>query len=239
MLSSPSKRKFRFSKITIFNAGAGGTPACQATHYTRGESTLKSSNFLIHFPLAVLINKMSSSPVRHIMLTGPPGIGKTTIIKKVCRELQLKNVSMKGFYTSELRQGGKRIGFDVISLDGTVKPLARVGESVGPKVGQYVVQTESFENIALPALLTAGDESVIVIDEIGKMELFSRGFETAVKNVLSSDKTILGTIPIQKGRPIQVVEFIRSHPSVRLIAVNSGNRDHLVSDIVNLLSTLL
>lgn len=55
------------------------------------------------------------------------GVGKTTIIQKVCKELQLKRTAIKGFFTSELRENGRRVGFDIISLDGTRSPLARVG----------------------------------------------------------------------------------------------------------------
>ncbi|XP_034238237.1 cancer-related nucleoside-triphosphatase homolog isoform X2 [Thrips palmi] len=171
---------------------------------------------------------------QHVFLTGPPGIGKTTIIEKVCKELRLKSISMKGFFTAELREDGKRVGFDIISLDGNRCPLARIGEGTGPKVGQYVVK--SFESVALPILQTEMSH-VTVLDEVGKMELFSQRFELAVKNVFATNTSILGTIPLQKGRPIPLVEFIRTHPSVKLFTVDYKNRDSVPYEIVNLLAS--
>ncbi|KAK3916930.1 Cancer-related nucleoside-triphosphatase [Frankliniella fusca] len=161
-----------------------------------------------------------AAAVQHIILTGPPGIGKTTIIKKVCSELQQKNIPIKGFYTTELREGGKRIGFDVVALSGETSSLARVGGGVGPRVGQYVVHLKSFESVALPIFQSPNNEGIIVIDEIGKMELLSKSFETATERAFSTSSTILGTIPIQKGKPIRLVELVRSHPSVRLMTVS-------------------
>lgn len=162
---------------------------------------------------------MSTSTVQHIILTGSPGVGKTTIIQKVCSELLRKDVPVKGFYTSEVREKGKRIGFDVVSLAGEKSSLARIGNITGHKVGQYVVDLQSFESVALPIFKSLNENFIIVIDEIGKMELFSKSFEIATKTAFSSRNTILGTIPVQKGKPIPLVEFVRSHPSVKLITV--------------------
>lgn len=177
---------------------------------------------------------MASSCRQHIFLTGPPGVGKTTIIQKVCEELKSKSILVKGFYTSELREDGKRVGFDVISVDGHRCPLARIGGSSGPRVGQYVVDVDSFESVALP-ILQSKTNPVTVLDEIGKMELFSQKFRLAVKNVFALNTMILGTIPVQKGRPIPLVEFVRTHPSVKLITVDMKNRDTLPQEIVCLL----
>lgn len=180
---------------------------------------------------------MSTSTVQHIILTGSPGVGKTTIIQKVCSELLRKDVPVKGFYTSEVREKGKRIGFDVVSLAGEKSSLARIGNITGHKVGQYVVDLQSFESVALPIFKSLNENFIIVIDEIGKMELFSKSFEIATKTAFSSRNTILGTIPVQKGKPIPLVEFVRSHPSVKLITVDMKNRDHIADEIVQLLTS--
>ncbi|XP_026949930.1 cancer-related nucleoside-triphosphatase isoform X1 [Sagmatias obliquidens] len=94
---------------------------------------------------------------RHVFLTGPPGVGKTTLIQKVSEVLKSSGVPVDGFYTEEVRQGGRRIGFDVVTLSGTRGPLSRIGSELPPGkreccVGQYVVDLTSFEQLVLPVL---------------------------------------------------------------------------------------
>ncbi|NP_001297617.1 cancer-related nucleoside-triphosphatase homolog isoform 2 [Mus musculus] len=94
---------------------------------------------------------------RHVFLTGPPGVGKTTLIQKAIEVLQSSGLPVDGFYTQEVRQEGKRIGFDVVTLSGAQGPLSRVGSQPLPgkpecRVGQYVVNLDSFEQLALPVL---------------------------------------------------------------------------------------
>ncbi|XP_055003359.1 cancer-related nucleoside-triphosphatase isoform X2 [Sorex araneus] len=148
-----------------------------------------------------------------------------------------------GFYTEEVRQGGRRIGFDVVTLSGMRGPLSRVGSEPPPgkrecRVGQYVVDLTSFEQLALPVLRNASSSSgaghgVCVIDEIGKMELFSQPFIQTVRHTLSTPGTVvLGTIPIPKGKPLALVEEIRNRKDVKVFTVTKENRNHLLQDIV-------
>ena len=109
----------------------------------------------------------------HILLTGPPGVGKTTLVKKLHKKL-LTPVS--GFYTEEIRSSsGLRLGFDIVSLEDETKraPLARESSSVlGPKVGKYTVNLSQFESIAIPCLqkMISEGHKTIIIDEIGTVE---------------------------------------------------------------------
>ena len=115
----------------------------------------------------------------HILVTGPPGVGKTTLIKKVADKLRAKR-TIQGFYTAEVRdEKGIRSGFDVISItDETVrKALARsnVPPAVkGPKVGKYTVMVQDFESVALESLKNVLPKSILIIDEIGKIGLLSK-----------------------------------------------------------------
>ncbi|KAI4458097.1 cancer-related nucleoside-triphosphatase [Holotrichia oblita] len=94
--------------------------------------------------------------LKHITLTGLPGVGKTTLIKKLHRQLTENNIETNGFYTEEIRnETGNRVGFDVITLDGKHGTLARTLNETPPqqtkyKVGQYVVFPTEFENLVLP-----------------------------------------------------------------------------------------
>uniref|UniRef100_G3VZL8 Nucleoside-triphosphatase, cancer-related n=1 Tax=Sarcophilus harrisii TaxID=9305 RepID=G3VZL8_SARHA len=171
------------------------------------------------------------------------GVGKTTLIQKASDALRSLGVPVDGFYTEEVRQGGRRIGFDVVTLSGLRGPLSRVGSEPPAgrreyRVGQYVVDLISFEQLALPVLKNADaghspGKRVCIIDEIGKMELFSQTFIHAVRQTLSSPGTVIfGTIPIPKGKPLTLVEEIRNRNDVKVFNVTKENRDSLLQEIV-------
>ncbi|CAB3979881.1 cancer-related nucleoside-triphosphatase [Paramuricea clavata] len=165
--------------------------------------------------------------------------GKTTLVQKVVDALQKNGITVQGFYTEEVRQHGKRTGFDVATLDGTRGALARVGEPHEPnarayRVGPYTVKLHSFENIALPVLRKKPSAPcVYVIDEVGKMEMFSDSFVREVRDLLENPSTtVLTTIPVAKGKPIPFVEEIRHRKDAILYQVTKENRDQLLDKIV-------
>ncbi|XP_075452973.1 cancer-related nucleoside-triphosphatase [Ascaphus truei] len=180
---------------------------------------------------------------KHIFLTGVPGIGKTTIIQKASEVLKSSGASIDGFYTEEVRQGGRRVGFDIVTLSGKRGTLSRVcsdlpTERCEYRVGQYVVDLVSFEQLALPVLNIADhgnaiQKTVYVIDEIGKMELFSQSFIHAVRKTLDcSGALIFGTIPMLTRKPLPLVEEIRSRRDVKVFHVTRENRDDILQEIV-------
>jgi nucleoside-triphosphatase THEP1 len=161
-----------------------------------------------------------------ILLTGPPRVGKTTCIERLLERL---DVAAAGFVTREVRRGGKRVGFDVESLDGRRGTLARTGKSSPWRVGRYGVDLESFESVALPALeggLASG--ALVVIDEIGKMELFSEAFKELVARALESPAPLVGTVMV--GNP-PFVRRIKARQDVILVEVTQANRDGLHEEL--------
>lgn len=157
-----------------------------------------------------------------LLITGAPGAGKTTLIRAVVAELPLKAA---GFFTEEIREGGQRVGFRVSSLDGRAGLLAHARGVKGPRVGRYHVDVPAFEAVGVAALeaATAGAD-LIVVDEIGKMELCSPRFVPALEAALASPKPILGTI-LQAPHPW--VDGLRRRPTVELYRLTERNREDL------------
>ncbi len=172
---------------------------------------------------------MASSPI--IILTGEAGIGKTTIIERV---LEKGNFDAGGFITGEIREQGRRVGFEIASLSGETGKLAHVAHSSRYKVGKYYVNIEDLERVGVDAIRRATEEkNLIVIDEIGKMELFSRSFRAAVRVALDSRKSVLASIMYQKN---SFADGIKQLPHVQVFEVNKQNRNWLVDEVIRRLS---
>jgi len=163
-----------------------------------------------------------------ILITGPPGIGKTTIIKKIVRFLKEKNYPLRGFYTEEIREKGKRTGFKLVTLDGKESIFSHVDIKSPYKVGKYKVAVSSLEN-HLPILIRSSKE-IIIIDEIGKMECFSQKFKDFLWDLFSKPNPLLASISL-KGN--NFIEKIKHLPQVRLMKVSKENRGILVETIIN------
>ena len=168
---------------------------------------------------------------RRILLTGPPGCGKTTVVGKVA---DLLRDGASGFYTEEIRDAKKqRIGFRVVTLDGKRGELAGKYSDHGPRVGSYRVNVESFERVALPSLET-GEGRVLIIDEIGKMECFSETFVQRVRQIFQAGYPVLATIPLRGGS--EFLEEVRRQKDVKTFIVTLENRGALPAKLAAMLS---
>ena len=161
------------------------------------------------------------------LLTGSPGTGKTTIIKEALTKTRVK---AGGFYTEEIRIGSVRQGFKIITLDGRDAILAHVNTSSPYHVSKYGVDIASLNNIGVSAILKAITGSVlIIIDEIGKMELLSVQFQEAVLKAIDSDKKILATIMLN---PNPFADRIKHLTQSMLIQVNRANNEIVLDKII-------
>jgi nucleoside-triphosphatase len=168
---------------------------------------------------------------KNVLLYGRPGVGKTTLVMRVVERLPAGQAT--GFYTQEVRQGGTRRGFEVITLDGRRGLLAHVEKKSRYRVGKYGVDLPGFEAVALPAIVPAqAGDSIIVIDEIGKMECFSEEFRRRTLAALDSAARVLATVPL-RGKAF--VERLKARPDVTLLEVSKANRDELVERLVTAL----
>lgn len=105
-----------------------------------------------------------------LLLEGRPGAGKTTVAARLADLLAERGVEVQGFVTQELREYGRRVGFEVETIDGERATLAHVSFAGPPRVGKYGVDLEALERVALPALEKPARGAVVLIDELGKME---------------------------------------------------------------------
>ncbi len=165
-------------------------------------------------------------PKKNILLTGAPGIGKTTVIRKIAEAL--KEFRPAGFYTAEIREAGARKGFELISLDGRGMLLSHVGMQGVPRVGRYGVDLGSFEEFLNSLPVSDPDAGFFVIDEIGKMECLSQKFCSLIRAVLDSSKPVVATIAL-RGQGF--IAEVKKRRDVTLIEVSEGNRDVLALEV--------
>ncbi len=163
----------------------------------------------------------------NILLTGRPGVGKTTLILRL---LEVLRRPASGFYTQEIRERGTRLGFEAVRLDGRRAVLAHVGMPSPWRVGKYYVQLPAFEEEILPAIEPNEfpAQGLLVVDEIGRMECLSSRFRQAVVRALDANVPVLGTIGLQDDPFLRAV---RARFDVRLITVTPDNRESLVREI--------
>jgi nucleoside-triphosphatase len=169
------------------------------------------------------------NPFKNILVMGRPGVGKSTLIERVVSGIQRPAT---GFFTREIREGGKRVGFAVVTLDGEEGVLARQDIQGRFRVGKYGVNLADIDRVAVPSMRPAGPDVIVVIDEIGKMECLSPLFREALITVLDSENPVVGSIAL-KGTPF--IERVKSRKDVSLIEVTEKNRDDLAHSTNKLL----
>jgi nucleoside-triphosphatase len=164
---------------------------------------------------------------KNVLVTGRPGVGKTTLIRRV---LDALSVEAGGFYTHEIRDGGRRVGFAITDLSGASGILAHVDHPGGYRVGKYGVNRDDLERIGVPAIRDAvAGARLVVMDEVGRMELCSESFQDAVLAALGSPVPVLGTI---QDRTNAFLDAVRARDDVEIVRVDESNRDRLVEHVV-------
>jgi nucleoside-triphosphatase len=133
---------------------------------------------------------------RILLLTGSPGVGKTSVLVRIVESLKAKGYSVGGMVSREVRVGSGRVGFEILDLNtGRKGWLAHVAQKQGPQVGRYRVNIGDLEGIGVGAITNAvASSDVVVMDEIGPMELYSQKFKEAVRKAAQSPKLLVGVV---------------------------------------------
>lgn len=164
---------------------------------------------------------------RILLLTGAPGVGKTTLVRRVTSGLG--GLRVAGFTTGEIREEGRRLGFRIVDFEGRERIMAHVDFPGPARVGRYGVELAAIEAIAAGCLLPDTAVDLYVVDEIGKMECLSQGFVAALRALLDSDRRVLATISRKGGG---FVAEVKRRADAELWEVTARNRDLLPERIL-------
>ena len=168
--------------------------------------------------------------MNNFLITGPPRCGKTTLIKKICNHPAFSG-EPGGFITEEMREKGDRIGFQIISYpEGKRGVLARKGMLSPYRLGSYGVNLQDLESIGCAAIEKAlSSGHVIIVDEIGKMELFSKKFRAILTQALDSPQKVLATIMERRN---EFTDRIKARKDVKMLRLNRINFEASYQDVL-------
>jgi nucleoside-triphosphatase len=167
-----------------------------------------------------------------IGITGKPKVGKSTVIKEVIMRLKVEGIVVGGMLTSEIHEGGRRIGFSIEDIHSGVKGILAHVRQRGPNVGKYGVNLADLDSIgahSITTVLARPEPRIIIVDEIGPMELKSRKFTEAVENAMKSEKHLI--VSVHQRSDHELVRLIKS--TFEILEVTEQNRNELVPLITN------
>lgn len=165
--------------------------------------------------------------MKHLLIVGRPGIGKTTLMKRLAHSL--RNLPIDGFLTEELREGETRMGFWLSPLDGRQVLLAHRHLKSGVRVGPYKVNAAVLEEVAVPVIRRAMQRALVLfMDELGKMELCSKAFEQAVQEAFDHGPSVVAAAGLS---PLPFLNALKRRKDVELIPLSASNRDAVEEEL--------
>ena len=176
-------------------------------------------------------NHSGNTVRKNIFLTGAPSAGKTTVIKKLLRHL---DQPAQGFYTEEERSGDRRVGFMMNSLDGRRGYLAHQDIRSEFSIRRYGVSVDNIDAIAAESIIPKHD-TIIILDEIGRMECYSGQFRRMAIRALDSPNIVVGTVALGGD---DFIKSIKERADIDIIEVTPSNRNALPDVIARKIKAL-
>jgi nucleoside-triphosphatase len=161
-----------------------------------------------------------TTPPRHLLLTGVPGVGKTTVIRRVAEGLT--GMRPGGFYTEEIRAAGTRRGFRLVDFEGREQVIAHVDLAGRCRVGRYGVDVAAIDAAADALLALDPEPDIYLVDEIGKMECHSARFVAVMRHLLAGVATVIATVGKRGGG---FMAEVRQRDDCLLWEITRENRD--------------
>jgi nucleoside-triphosphatase len=176
-----------------------------------------------------------------IGITGMPSVGKTNTLVKIIEKIEQSGYKIEGMITEPVIEKKKRVGFYVMDWQTKDKEVfAHQDFDTKDKVGKYGVDINALENIGVPAIEKAIEDeeiNIIIIDEIGKMEMLSEKFCEIVIDALDSDKPIMVTLHKKSRSPL--LQDVRRRDDIRILEVTPVNRNLLPYKIEKIMAEKL
>ncbi len=172
--------------------------------------------------------------MNNLLITGVPGVGKTTFIIRLSEALG--TLRPAGFITREIREGGRRVGFEIVGYDGTKRLLAHREIMSRYRVGKYGVDIGGFEEYLESLDLEGTGSCPVIIDEIGKMECYSSRFRNLVTRLLESDRLFIATVA-RRGTPF--IESVKKRDDVIVFELTHENRELLLEPVLSTIQSFL
>lgn len=166
---------------------------------------------------------------KNILITGSPGVGKTTLALRVGQELS--DLGPVGFITEEIREMGTRKGFSLHSFDGRSGILAHVDQGGGFRVGKYGVDVSGFEKFLDDICFFDSPSGLIILDEIGKMECYSKKFREMVPRLFDDEEKVIVATVARRGGGL--IAEVKVRPDVDLFELDRHNRNQMVRAVVS------
>jgi nucleoside-triphosphatase len=178
--------------------------------------------------------KTNHGGIMNLLISGPPGVGKTTLLNEIKNKIRGHGYSVGGMYCPEIREEGKRTGFNIIDIASRQKGiLASIYNTKGPNVGRYRVNLDEIHDVGVSALKNAMETSdYILIDEIAPMELASSSFSQAVWEVMESQKPVIAVIHQRSNHPF--ILKVKNREDVKIFNLTRENRDYILKKILEL-----
>ena len=172
---------------------------------------------------------------RLVFVTGRSGVGKTSVLLRAVGALKAKGYKVGGMISREIRERGVRVGFEIVDFHtGQRGWLAHVTQPTGPQISKYRVNLSDLNVIGASSIINAAtdaDMDIIVVDEIGPMELFSPEFKKAVDQAIRSSKPVVGTIHFRARDPL--INTIKAREDSEILEVTYENREDLHNVIID------